>query len=160
MEKVRLIAKSKVAEGHVQGERGKLDTIECHRCGVDFDPAPFVPGAPCIDCQYEWPTDEFTRFDQVKEREEDRKNRHIKRLWGRRYSDNEIADALGLDRSSVRNRRIKLGLEAHTFTGDEKWRDPEAVKQKIGDRMRGQHYKQGWKKGEDGVYRNPATGKG
>ena len=142
-----------------RGEAG-TETVQCWRCGVDFDPTPFIPGAPCRDCQdFEEPTNEWTKFDEVAQREVDRKNRHVERLWKRRYSDGEIADALGISREVVRGVRKRLGLEAHVFKGDEKWKNPEEVRRKIGDRMRGQHYKQGWKKGEDGVYRNPAAAK-
>jgi hypothetical protein len=122
--------------------------IECWRCGVFFDPAPFITGAPCPDCQLDEPPYEWLPFDEAKRLEEDRQNRHIKRLWARRMSDSEIGDVVGLAKRTVRDRRLKLGLEAHVFTGDEKWRDPEAVREVVGARMRGKSYKQGWAPGQ------------
>ena len=49
----------------------------------------------------------------------------ITNLWKRRMSDAEIADALGISSRTVLRWRNKLNLEGHTFTGSEKWRDPE-----------------------------------
>ena len=142
-----LRAKAHTVAG-TRGERG-TETVECWRCGVEFDPTPFLPGAPCRDCQdFEEPTNEWTRFDEVKEREADRLIRHVTRLWKRRYSDNEIAEALGTTRAVVVRVRRDEGLEAHVFKGDEKWKDPEAVREQIGARMRGNNYKQGWGKGQ------------
>jgi transposase len=122
--------------------------IQCWRCGVDFDPTPYLPGAPCADCQLDEPMYEWVKFDEVKRLEEERKARHIKRLWARRYSDYEIGQVVGMARATVRDHRYRLGLEAHTFTGDEKWKDPEAVRRQVGDRMRGNNFKQGWGPGQ------------
>jgi hypothetical protein len=63
-------------------------------------------------------------------------------------SDREIGEAVGLGHSTIQKRRVQLGLAGHAFTGDEKWKDPDVVRAAIGDRMRGNSYKQGWAPGQ------------
>jgi hypothetical protein len=120
--------------------------VTCWRCGVDFDATAFLPAAPCPDCQLDEPMYEWVRFEDVKASEDARKRRHIERLYKRRYSDSEIAEAVGMSASHVNKIRRELGLPAHRFTGDEKWRDPEAVRAAISARKKGNHDKRGWRK--------------
>lgn len=120
----------------------------CGRCGVDFDASPYITGAPCADCQFYEPPNEWLKLDYVKAVENSRRDRHIERLVKRRYSDSEIGEAIGMSGKGVASRRRALGITANVFTGDEKWRDPDAVKEAIGARMRGNSYKQGWGVGQ------------
>lgn len=110
---------------------------ECERCGIAFDGTPYLPDAPCYDCQGYDPDGVWLRFDLLSDRVQQRRNDLIKQLYYKRMSDSEIGDALGLVKSVVQRVRTKMGLPAHHFSGDEKWRDPAAVRAQISELNKG-----------------------
>jgi hypothetical protein len=126
------------------------ELVKCYRCGVLFDPTDFILDAPCADCQLDFP-DNFLRIDVVRAREEERINVLVERFYALRMSDSEIGAAIGVGRTVVATRRTKLGLPAHTFMGDEKWRDPEKVRSDLAERMQGNTYRVGKKANIAGI---------
>lgn len=122
----------------------------CWRCGIDFDVSTFIEGAPCPDCQFDDAPGTWLRFDDVRRAEAERADRFVAILHKKRYSDSEIGEATGLHKSTVQKIRTRLKIPAHKFTGDEKWRDRDAVLNTLAERMRGQNYKQGWRKTDAG----------
>jgi DNA invertase Pin-like site-specific DNA recombinase len=108
--------------------------VVCWRCGVDFDPTDYILGAPCSDCQLDYP-DNYLKLSVVVAQEAARRDKLIRELHFKRYSDSEIGEAIGMPRHRVQYWRGKLGLEAHQFKGDEKWRDPEKVREDLRKRM-------------------------
>lgn len=113
----------------------------CWRCGVTFDATEFIEGAPCADCQLDEPEYEWVKFGSNKgqpaQQYRERLERHIMRLHKRRYSDTEIGEALGITASAVGHWRRRHGVPAHSFMGDEKWRDPQKVVADLRERMMG-----------------------
>jgi hypothetical protein len=93
---------------------------------VDFDGSEFIDGSPCRDCQYEEPPGEWIRLDAAMAAYNERRERHLKRLYGMNYSDREIGEAVGMTEAGVRKWRERRGIAAHGFLGYEKWKDPEA----------------------------------
>lgn len=87
--------------------------VTCWRCGVDYDGAEYIPGAVCPDCQFDFPGEEFRRFDVVRAQERNRIGVVVARLAGGLKSDQEIADAIGLSRSKVSEARRQLGIRPH-----------------------------------------------
>lgn len=115
----------------------------CWRCGVAFDASQFIEGAPCADCQLDEPENEWVKFGPWKQKGQksqqysERLERHIMRLHKRRYSDSEIGAAIGLTADAVAHWRRRHGVPAHSFMGDEKWRNPEKVLRDLSERMMG-----------------------
>ena len=113
----------------------QVSDVTCWRCGVVFDGADYIPGAPCPDCQLDDPN-EYRKFNIVKVAEADRLEYLIRQLHSERYSDREIGAALGMSMEKARRARVKIGLKAHEFTGTEKWGDHDAVLERMREASR------------------------
>lgn len=124
--------------------------MECWRCGVEFDASEFIKSAPCEDCQLDFPQS-WVRIDVAKAREEERIAEWIRHWYDQRYSDSEIAEAIGMTRPQVVGWRKKLDLPGHKFMGDEKWRDQEKVRADLAKRMEGNTYRTGKKANIAGI---------
>lgn len=109
----------------------------CWRCGVDFDPSPYIEGAPCPDCQLDDAPLEWLPLRDTMALYNERRDRLVTYFYKRRYSDVEIGAAIGMDATGVARVRRRLGFPAHKFTGDEKWRDPDKVRRESSQRMLG-----------------------
>lgn len=109
----------------------------CERCGVAFDATPYLPDAPCPDCQGYEPDGIWLKFDRLIPLVEQRRDDLIKRMYYKRASDREIGRALGMPWRTVGSVRRRLGIPGHQFSGDEKWGDPDAVRAAISERNRG-----------------------
>lgn len=103
-------------------------TKTCWRCGVDFDSTPFIGDAPCIDCQEDVPGEwliikqpkRLTKA-QLAEREQ-----RIRELHQEGLLDPEIAERLGIARSTVSTWRKRLGLAPQYRPDKHMWKDKEA----------------------------------
>lgn len=84
----------------------------------------------------------WLKFDIIAKDIAERRELLIKQFYYKRMSDSEIAEALGLGKTTVGEVRRRLGLPGHQFSGDEKWRDPEAVRAQISERNKGMSNKQ------------------
>lgn len=84
--------------------------IICWRCGVEFDPAPFIEHAPCPDCQLDVPGQWYNVFrrDVLAQMKYD----IFIRLYEQRLSDKAIAAKLGVSTSMVRDFRLRHELPA------------------------------------------------
>lgn len=125
--------------------------VTCWRCGVDYDPTPFIAGAPCEDCQLDVPGDwvaggtsgylaeeiaeidrEIARLKEVrKELEENRikfVDSEITRMNKVGQLDSEIAKILGYKPATIAMRRRKLDLKAPYRPEKHLWKDTEAQK--------------------------------
>jgi hypothetical protein len=94
--------------------------ITCWRCGVDFDGTEYLPGAPCEDCQYDVEEPEIgwlrpNGWKRLKEREYRAKRKELVRyFYDQGYADTQIAEKLGMDKSTVKRVRTdELKLPVH-----------------------------------------------
>lgn len=101
----------------------------CWRCGVDFDPTPYIGDAPCADCQLEVPGDWLIikhSGGRITAEEYEHRAKRIKELHQEGLLDPEIAERMGLARSTISTWRKKLGLSAHSRPEKHMWKNPQA----------------------------------
>lgn len=101
----------------------------CYRCGVDFDPTPYIGDAPCPDCQLDVPGDWLIikqKGGRLTAEERERRTKRIKELHQEGLLDPEIAERMGLARNTVSTWRKKLGLPAQRRPEKHMWKDQDA----------------------------------
>lgn len=99
--------------------------VTCWRCGVDFDGAPYLAGAPCPDCQEEFDGDFFSVWTQAGI--DAAKERDVRKLHAQGMSDREIGDVVGVPRNSIFKIRKRMGLPANAQGGAQHWKDYEGT---------------------------------
>lgn len=104
--------------------------ITCWRCGIEFDPSKYRDGAPCLDCQEtiggEWSAGGSLRSGRISAEEKAARMKLVKDQYYLGKLDKEIADIVGMSKSTVSHYRREQGLKPHYRPEKHMWKDIDA----------------------------------